>query len=63
VIRHCRIMYRDENGEEQAGHNEYHGELHGKPFHDCEVQKIYVLRRDIEPEDCTLQTEEVESVI
>ena len=44
-------------------HNEYHGEFHDKPFHDCEIQKIYVLMRDIEPEDCMLQTEEVESVM
>ena len=42
--------------------NVFHGAFHGKAFHDCEVQMVYALERDVEPEELRLQAEEVESV-
>lgn len=36
--------------------------FYGKPFRDNQVSKVYVLWRDKEPEDFTLQREEVEEV-
>ena len=37
-------------------------EFHGKMFRDNQVSNVYCIWRDIEPEECTLQVEEVEEV-
>ena len=37
--------------------------FHGKPFLDHQVSNVYVLVRDVEPSEMTLQTSEVQSVI
>lgn len=37
--------------------------FHGKPFHDCQVSNIYCLWYDAEPEELTLQEEEISDVI
>lgn len=37
-------------------------EFHGKMFCDNQVSNVYCIWRDVEPEDCTLQMEEVEEV-
>ena len=37
-------------------------EFHGKMFRDNQVSNVYCIWRDIEPEDCILQEEEVEEV-
>ena len=37
-------------------------EFHGKMFRDNQVSNVYCIWRDVEPEACTLQIEEVEEV-
>ncbi len=37
-------------------------EFHGRMFRDNQVSNVYCIWRDIEPEECTLQEEEVEEV-
>lgn len=41
---------------------EYRDTFHGRPFHDNQVSRVYALWRDVEPEDLTLQQEEVSEV-
>ena len=41
---------------------EYESTFHGKPFHDNQVSRVYALWRDVEPEEITVQKEEVECV-
>lgn len=36
--------------------------FHGKMFRDNQVSNVYCIWRDVEPEECTLQVEEVEEV-
>ena len=38
-------------------------EFYGAPFRDNQVSRVYVLLRDVEPEEMTLQPTEVESVL
>lgn len=40
----------------------YQTSFHGKPFHDNEIDNVYLLRRDVRDEELRLQAEEVESV-
>ena len=37
--------------------------FHGKPFHDCQVSNVYCLWLDVNPEELTLQEEEVSGVL
>lgn len=37
--------------------------FHGKPFHDCQVSNVYCLWFDVNPEELTLQEEEVSGVL
>lgn len=37
--------------------------FYGQPFHNYEYSKVYILWKDIEPEEMVLQQEEVESVM
>lgn len=62
---------KEELGEEAAPeelhfcgirHIRYEENFYGKPFRDNQVSKVYVLWRDKEPEEFTLQREEVEEV-
>ena len=41
----------------------HHQTFHGKPFEDHQVSNVYVLVRDVDPAEMTLQTSEVQSVI
>lgn len=41
---------------------EYRDTFHGHPFHDNQVSRVYALWRDVEPEELTLQREEVDEV-
>lgn len=41
---------------------EFHQIFHGKPFHDHQVSNIYALWLDLEPEEFSLQKEEVSEV-
>lgn len=43
-------------------HFEFQKEFHGRPFRDNQVSNVYLLWRDAEPEDFTLQKEEVSEV-
>ena len=47
-----------------CGQRNFHldAEFHGKPFHDEQVSNVYLLWLDQEPENFTLQTEEVSEV-
>lgn len=42
--------------------SQFQGEFHGKPFHNREINRVYLLERDVNPEELTLQKEEVDSV-
>ena len=41
----------------------HHQTFHGKPFLDHQVSNVYVLVRDVEPSEMTLQASEVQSVV
>lgn len=41
----------------------HHQMFHGKPFEDHQVSNVYVLVRDVDPAEMTLQASEVQSVI
>ena len=41
----------------------HHQTFHGKPFEDHQVSNVYVLVRDVDPADLTLQASEVQSVV
>lgn len=41
----------------------YTSEFYGRPFIDCQVSNVYYAWLDMEPEQMTLQTEEVEAVM
>lgn len=41
---------------------EFHQVFHGRTFHDNQVSNVYVLWADLEPQDFTLQKEEVSEV-
>lgn len=43
-------------------HFSYHSIFHDRPFWDNQVSNVYVLWRDVEPENLVLQASEVESV-
>lgn len=42
---------------------EYQSLFHGRPFHDNQVSRVYAVWRDVEPEELTLQPEEVSEVL
>lgn len=42
--------------------SQYQGEFHGKPFHNREINRVYLLEKDVALEELSLQEEEVESV-
>ena len=41
---------------------EFHGEFHGRPFHNVEISTVYLYQKPVEESELTLQTSEVESV-
>jgi 8-oxo-dGTP pyrophosphatase MutT (NUDIX family) len=41
----------------------HHQTFHGKPFLDHQVSNVYVMLRDVDPAELTLQTSEVQSVV
>jgi isopentenyldiphosphate isomerase len=41
----------------------HHQIFHGKPFEDHQVSNVYVMLRDVDPAELTLQTSEVQSVV
>lgn len=43
--------------------SEYHGSFHGQPFWDHQVSNVFVLWRDVEESEFTLQQSEVDSVL
>lgn len=41
---------------------EFQSEFHGRPFHDNQVSRVYLLWRDVDPAQLTLQASEVSEV-
>ena len=41
---------------------EFHGEFHGKPFHNIEISAVYIYRKPVDETELTLQASEVEAV-